>query len=149
MNIEEFEKKMGCENLDSNFENKVAKLMASASDEEVDDILNSFLISDKYQIRMMGLRLVKRCLKDKKLFDVIIKRCFEVERLTELQQWYSAILSRYPISSFVRELKNELEKRNNMPFYERNIRALQLQLANSGDQGKKLLDEVQRFKPEM
>lgn len=149
MKIEELLEEMDCDNLDSNFENKVAKLIANATDEDVEEILNCFLFSDRYQTRMMGLRLVKRCLKDKKLFRTVIKRCFEIERLTELQQWYSAILSRYPISSFVDELKNELERRKSLPFYDRNFRALQLHLANYGDKGRNVLDEVQEAMPKM
>jgi len=148
MNIDELSKKMDCDDLDSTFENKIAKILSNTTTENASDLLNTFLLSDKYQVRMMGLRLIKRCLKDKKSFDNIIKQCFEVGRLTELQHWYSAILSRYPISSFTRKLKNEFEKKEDRLFYERHIRALQLHLANTGDRGRKQLDRVQQYKPD-
>lgn len=147
MNIEHLIAELAEANMDSIYENKVARLLANASAEEKGILLHEYLSNDDYQVRMLGLRLIKRCAIDKKLFSEITRMCFEVNRLTELQKWYSAILSRYPLSSFVEYLKEEFKKRDDMPFFERNIRALQMELADSGKKGKAHLQSLERYKP--
>jgi hypothetical protein len=147
MNIDHLIAELADSNMDSVYENKVAKLLTNASVEEKGILLHKYLSNDDYQVRMLGLRLIKRCRIDKKLFSEITRMCFEVNRLTELQKWYSAILSRYPLSSFVEYLKEEFKKRNDMSFFERNIRALQMELANSGEKGKVYLQSLERYKP--
>jgi hypothetical protein len=147
MNIEYLIAELADSNMDSVYENKVARLLADASAEDKGILLHEYLSNDDYQVRMLGLRLIKRCVIDKNIFSEIIQMCFEVNRLTELQKWYSAILSRYPLSSFVERLKEEFKRRNDMSFFERNIRALQMELASSGEKGKVYLQSLDQYRP--
>ncbi|MEJ2044627.1 MAG: hypothetical protein P8X74_24085 [Reinekea sp.] len=128
--------------MDPRFEKSMVDFIIRSDTQDVQKLLISFLKYDDYQVRMMGLRLVRRCIKEKHILEKIVELSFDVQRLNELQKWYSAILSRYPHGLFVDRLKSEIEKRNDPSFFERHQRALQLELADGGEKARGLLAQI-------
>ena len=95
--------------MNSDYENYLVGIISNESKENTDLLLSSFLTHEDFQVRMMGLRLVKRCVRDKDALLKVTKFCFDVSRLTELQKWYSAIFARCSPMLFVKVLKKETE----------------------------------------
>jgi hypothetical protein len=123
--------------MDSAFENSIVCLLRTLDPESTWKIVAELLTHPKANARVLGLRVVRRQFKDKELLDRVIRLSFGVERLAELQHWYTAILARYPLKGFVRALESEAENRKDADFLARHIRALQMHQAE-GNVAKKI-----------
>jgi hypothetical protein len=123
--------------INSTFENGVVVFLKTLNIEDQWQYVKTLLSHPKANIRTLGLRVVRRQFKDPELLRRVIQLCFSVERLAELQIWYTAILARYPMEHFTALLKEEIAKRADVNFTARHIRALQMHKAE-GCKVKKL-----------
>ena len=132
MNIDNLIGEIDSENMDSNYENNLVSIFPELDESDSKKLIQAYLKHSDFQVRMLGLRLIKRVINEKDILEDIIGLSFDVERLTELQKWYSAILARYPVPRVMSRLKAEFINRKDSSFVERHKRALQIELAGKG-----------------
>lgn len=113
--------------IDNRFENSFVTLLKSLDLEEKWFGVEKLLSSSKPNIRAMGLRVVRRSFRERILLERVIQLSFRVERLAELQYWYTAILSRYSLTRFGWKLYKEIEKRVDSDFHSRTLEMHQVQ----------------------
>lgn len=118
--------------MDSDFENSVVDLLRKLDADSGWEIVRELLTDPCASKRALGLRVVRRQFREKKLLERVVFLSFSVNRLTELQHWYEAVLSRYPLRSFLRKLELEADNTKDPDFIARHIRALQMHRAVSG-----------------
>jgi hypothetical protein len=122
--------------MDSTFENAIVALLRTLDREGTWQIVHALLTHPKVSARALGLRVVRRGLRDKELLRRVIQLSFSVDGLGELQYWYTAILARYPVTRFVSALEAEAAARADAGFTARNIRALYMHRARGSKKKK-------------
>ncbi|MEK8016832.1 MAG: hypothetical protein VSS75_008185 [Candidatus Parabeggiatoa sp.] len=146
MNLEQVISKIDFHSMNSEYENHIAKYFTTLHEtQDAIKLLLTFLTHEDYKVRMLGLRLVRRRVRNNKILLEVIKKSFMIERLNELGKWYFAILSQYPTSSFIKKLESEILGRRDDSFMLRHLRALQLRLAHGGRKEKEKYKEFKLF----
>lgn len=142
--VDEVRRVISLDYCDGFVENSIAHFMNSSGLEERKACLDLFLLHESINIRSMGLRLVKRTIRDAGLLEYVIFLAFNVEQYSALENWYKAFLARYSISSFGRLLCLEMLRRQDVDFSVKNIRALEMYRASNKKIKMKTLDRVKR-----
>lgn len=124
--------------IDNRVENSVVFLLQRLDLEERWLGVEALLTNSRPKVRVLGLRVVRRNFREQVLLEKVIQLSFSVDRLAELQYWYTAILSRYSVTRFGRELCKEMESRADTDFSARHIRALEMHQAK-GSKAKKIV----------
>ncbi|MFZ6640888.1 hypothetical protein ACO0LL_14165 [Undibacterium sp. TC4M20W] len=128
--------------MDSSFENSVVSFLSKLEMGDAWELINALLISPRATTWALGLRVVRRGVKDKELLQKVIALCFSVERFSELRLWYAAILARYPMTGFVSLLRKEMLKKADIGFNARHIRALEMHKAKGCKSKKEGLEKL-------
>lgn len=129
---------------DSELENSIAHFLSFADERLSWQCLELLLTHEDAKVRALGLRIVQRSVRETPLLENVIQLGFNVRRLGELQHWYSAILSRYSLSSFAEKLCAEISKRADADFSARNIRALEMHRMKDLDRKRHILERVRK-----
>ena len=76
--------------LDTAMENQLARRIEGLNTAEKWIVIEVLLTHSVYQVRMFGLRLVKRVLREKELLEKVAQLSFAVVNYKELERWYQA-----------------------------------------------------------
>ena len=104
--------------LDTAMENQLARRIEGLNTAEKWIVIEVLLTHSVYQVRMFGLRLVKRVLREKELLEKVAQLSFAVVNYKELERWYQALLSRHSIGRYGKALMKEMESRDCVDFAE-------------------------------
>lgn len=128
--------------MDSSFENSIVFLLRTLDAESTWRIVRELLTHPNAGARALGLRVVRRHFKNKKLLECVSQLCFAVERFSELQHWYAAILARYPVKLLLKSIEIEAAKRKDLDFISIHIRALQMHKAEGNKVKQKAIAKL-------
>jgi hypothetical protein len=114
------------ERMDSSLENYVATCLRATSQNQKLKTLCCLLSSERVSARVLGLRVVRRVVRERGILDEVVCQAFQVERYAETEAWYQAILARYPVVRLARRLRMEIDLRQDRYFQSLHTTAVQM-----------------------
>lgn len=142
--VDEIKQSISMHFADSELENAIVHFFDSAQEEASRQCLELLLTHENAKVRTLGLRVVQRAVRETSLLESVVQLSFDVRRLGELQHWYTAILARYSLSSFVEKLCKEIVQRADVDFSARNIRAMEMHRVKDIDRKKQVLERIRQ-----
>ncbi|MBL0730736.1 hypothetical protein [Piscinibacter sp. HJYY11] len=113
--------------LGSTLENLLASSVRAAHGSQKIRLLAIALSSSHPAARAMGIRVLRRSVFERELFDELLtQHCFHLQRYGEIELWYHSILRRYPIIRLARRLQAEVFTQVSPDLCLLHIRALQM-----------------------
>ena len=142
--VDEIRGAISSRSADSELENAIAHFLNFADERLSWQCLKLLLTHEDAKVRALGLRIVQRAVRETSLLENVVQLSFNVERLGELQHWYTAILSRYSLTSFAEKLCAEISNKADAEFSARSIRALEMHRMSDLHRKNQILERVRK-----